>query len=248
MRIDAVVLAARPNTAKLAPESHELFEANINIAGRTMLSYVLSAIRGIPEVSRIFLVGQEESLKRYEDEKTLLVPSGSDLLDNIKRGLQRAETEFILVSSSDIPLITKEILADFLCQCLSSRLDFMYPISRKEDCERKYPGVRRTYVKLKDGTFTGGHLFFVRKSVVARAWPMIEKMIKYRKSPLKMASILGFGFLFKVALGVYGLRKIEEYVGKLFGISCKAVISPPEIGIDVDKPADLELCQRVLGK
>ena len=249
MKIDSVVLAGRPNTGKLSSVSNEPLEANIEIAGRPMVSYVLAALSGVPDVSKVLLVGPKDGLGRYESDRIVVVEPGEDLIENIRIGLEKASTEYVLVCSSDIPLITSDILADFLEKCISIGVDFVYPVSRKEDCEARYPGVKRTYVKLKDGTFTGGNVFFVRKAIVDNAWPMVEKMVTYRKSPLKMASFLGFGLLLRIALGLSGVQEIENHVGKLLGITCKALIgASPEMSVDVDKPLDLEICRLVLEK
>lgn len=248
MKIDAVVLAARANTGRLASLSDEALEANIDIAGKPMLSYVISILERSPHISKIIVVGPKHGLARYEGGKVCIAEPGADLIDNVRIGLNHADTQFVLVASSDIPLLTTGALEDFLTSAVDSGADFVYSISTKEDCEKKYPGVERTYVKVRGETFTGGNLFFVRKSVVQDVWPVVEKMIQYRKSPLKMASFFGFWFVARVFLGLAGILEIEEYVSKLLGIKCKAVISAPEISVDVDKPQDLELVRDILGK
>ncbi|HHX11074.1 MAG TPA: bifunctional UDP-N-acetylglucosamine diphosphorylase/glucosamine-1-phosphate N-acetyltransferase GlmU [Firmicutes bacterium] len=248
MKIDSVVLAARANTCKLASVSDEPLEANIDISGKPMLSYVLSILERSPDISRIIVVGPKDGLAGYEGGKVCIVEPGAELIDNVRIGLEHAKTESVLVASSDIPLLTTEALEDFLKAAMDSGADFVYSISTKEDCISKFPGAERTYVKVKGQTFTGGNLFFVRRSIVDSAWPVLEKMIEYRKAPLKMASFFGFGFVARVFLGFAGVPEIEEYVSNLLGIKCKAVISAPEISVDVDKPQDLELARGILGK
>ena len=109
--------------------------------------------------------------------------------------------------------------------------------------------MKRTYVTLRDGTFTGGNMFFVRKSSVEKAWPMAEKMIEYRKSPLKMVSVLGPGFLLRFALKTLTVSDLEKKFGSLLSLNPKAILNVrPEVGVDVDKPSDLELCRRELAK
>lgn len=247
--IDAVVLAARANTAKLASESSESLEANIDIAGKPMVRYVTEALLALPEISRVLLVGPEEGLRQYLQDRVLTVEPAGDLFSNVRIGLAQAHTEYVLVCASDIPLITPEIMSRLLKECLDSGADFCYPVSRKEDCERMFPGVERTYARLKDGTFTGGNVMLVRRDVVERAWPLVEKMLEYRKSPLKMASVLGFGLVLKVLLGIAGVAEIEKRVGDMLSIRPKAITgASPEISVDVDKPSDLSLCRRILGK
>ncbi len=249
MEIDAVVLAGRANTGKLASESPEAYEANIQIAGKPMWSYVLSALESAGEISRIIVVGPGDGLLGYEsNEKVVIAEPADNLMDNVKIGIASAQTEFVLVSSSDIPLVTGAILSDFIAGAVAEDADFVYPVSTKEDCVSKYPGVQRTYAKVKGADLTGGNVFFVRKSIVGKAWPVVEKMIEYRKSPLKMTSFFGVGFLLKVFLGFAGVPQIEEHVSKLIGIKCRALKAVPEIGVDVDKPQDLELVRTVLGK
>lgn len=248
MKIDAVVLAARPNTGRLATESDEVFEANIDIAGQPMLSYVLSVLEPFPEMGEIILVGPEEGLSHYERGKIRIIRPGSELIENVKIGLGRANTKYVLVATSDIPLLTGDALRGFLEGALGTGAEFAYAVTTREDCINKYPGVQRTYAKLKGVTLTGGNLFLVEKNTIDEAWPVIEKLIGYRKSPLKMASVFGVGFLARVFLGFAGVQEVEEYVSALLGIKCRAVLSAPEISFDVDKPEDLRLVRDILGK
>ena len=249
MAVDAVVLAGRENTGSLRDESPEKWEANIEIAGKPMVTYVMDALKAVPMIGAIHLVGPEEALARHAGSRVVLVDPGGDLMENVKKGLSAATTECVLVCASDIPLVTAEVVEDLLSRSLQSGADFCYPVSSKEDCERTFPGVKRTYVTLRDGTFTGGNMFFVRKSVVERAWPMAEKMIGYRKSPLKMVSVLGPGFVLRFALKALSVSDLERKVGSLLNLKPKAILNvSPEVGIDVDKPSDLELCRRELAK
>lgn len=249
MLLDAVVLAGRENTGKLQTESSERYEANIEIAGKPMVKYVLDVLQAVPCVSMIHLVGPRDGLSRYEGPKVRVVEPGSGLFENVKIGLGNARTDFVLICASDIPLVTPDIIKRFLADCEASGADFCYPVSSKEDCDRRFPGVKRTYVTLREGTFTGGNIFFVHKPAVSRAWPMVEKMITYRKSPLKMASVLGPRLLLKAILKTASVKELERRVERLLNIKPKAILgADPEIGVDVDKPSDLELCRRILAK
>lgn len=249
MSIDAIVLAARENTGNLAADSSERLEANIDIAGKPMVSYILEALAAVPRVRRILLVGPRDGLSQYESDKVRLVEPGQSLFDNVRIGLGHAGTEFVLICASDIPLVTPKIIEDLLDRCLASGADFCYPASDKKDCDRMFPGVKRTYVTLKEGTYTGGNIFFVRKNVVESAWPMLEKMIAYRKKPVKMFGVLGVKLLVKFLLKRASVAELEDRVRHLLGLNPKGILgASPEIGVDVDKPSDLELCRRILAK
>ena len=163
MSIDAVVLAGRENTGKLAEGSSERLEANIDIAGRPMVAYLLDALAAVPRVGRVLLVGPKDGLAQYENDRVKLVPPGESLFENVKIGLKHVETELTLLCASDIPLVTSEIIDDLLDKCLASGADFCYPASDKKDCDAAFPGEQRTYLTFLEGTFTGGNIFFVRK-------------------------------------------------------------------------------------
>ncbi len=248
MKINAVVLAAKANTGQLASVSDESFEANIDIHGKPMLAYTLSILEEHDAISRIIVVGPKTELKNFQSGKTKIVNPGGELIENVKIGLDCTDTEFVLVSSSDIPLLTRHAFNEFVEGALRLDADFVYAVSTKEECDKKYPGVHRTYVKIKHMTLTGGNLFLVKKKVVWETWPVLEKMLKHRKSPLKMASTFGIRFLAKVFLGLVSLHEIEEYVSGILNIKCKAILSAPEVSVDVDKPEDLELVRYVLEK
>jgi len=248
LQIDAVVLAASPNTGRLATESDEAFEANIDILGKPMLSYILSVLKNVPEIQNIILVGPADHLSDFLNESIKIVEPGEDLISNVKIGVSQTQSEHILVVCSDIPLVTEEILKDFLDAAISSGADFVYPVSTEEDCVSKYPGVERTYVKIKGVKYTGGNLFYIKERCIENLWETIDILYGYRKSPVKMGLYFGLGFALKVLLGIAGLPEIEEHVGKITGMKCKAYVAPPEIGIDVDKPKDLELVRAVLSK
>ncbi len=247
--MQAVVLAGRANDGKLSRESQEAYEANIDIAGKPMVMYILDVLESLPAVTKIHLIGPGEAVLRYRGGKVVLLEPGRDLFDNVRIGLSAAETENVLVCASDVPLVTRDIMEDFLSRCIESDADFCYPVCEKKDYEKDFPEVSRTFVALKEGIYSGGNLFMVRKSVLAKAWPLVEKMISYRKSPLKMASVLGPVLLLKVFLKTASVRELERRVGALLDMKPRAILNAaPEIGIDVDKPSDLEICRRVLGK
>ncbi|MGI6642949.1 MAG: nucleotidyltransferase family protein [Bacillota bacterium] len=247
--IEAVVLAARPNDGRLAGESQEPYEANIDIAGQPMVKYVLDALNDIPSVVKIHLIGPAEGIARYKGGKVETLEPGKDLFDNVRLGISAAQTECVLICASDVPLVTKPIVEAFIQRCLESEADFCYPVLEKGDCDKAFPGTERTYVTTKEGSFTGGNLLMVRKSALTRAWPMVERMITYRKSPFKMAMALGPVLLIKFLLKTVSIAELEQKVGRLLEMKPKAILNvAPEIGIDVDKPSDLELCRRILGK
>ena len=72
-------------------------------------------------------------------------------------------------------------------------------------------------------------------------------MVERSKNPLAMAKLFGFGLVWKYIIRRLSIDAVEKRFYKTLGIKGKAIISPyAEVGVDVDKPSDLELAQKYL--
>ena len=247
--MDAVILAGGLNSGALRRVSSAQYEAEIEIAGHPMLDYVILALKKVAEIKRIVVVGPENVLSAAAKEQiTVLIGPGGSVIDSLNNGLKALRTEEpILVLTSDIPLITREALQDFLQRCRQRNGDIYYSFVSREVNEAKYPGVQRTYVKLREGVFTGGNLLLLSPRVVRNHMSKLDKAASLRKKPIQLCRMLGWKYLFKLITGRLTIREIEERVARLLNLVPVGIISPyPEVGIDVDKPSDLALACEVL--
>lgn len=247
--VSAVVLAGRANTGKLQNCTPEEWEALIEVGGRPMLSWVIDALKGSRSIGGIFLVAPESPFAAlYEGNSVQVVKPQDSMVRNALAGCHAApDTEFILVATSDVPFITPDVVDRFIEQCLNTEADFYYPVVPREITEKRFPGVVRTYASLREGTFTGGNMVLIRKSLADLAAERANVFVENRKSPLKQAGLLGWSFVIKLLLRTLSIAELEHTISRYFGMRCRAVIAvDPEIGVDVDKPADLELARRDL--
>ncbi|MCR4430211.1 MAG: nucleotidyltransferase family protein [Tepidanaerobacteraceae bacterium] len=223
-------------------------KAMIKINGKEMILYVLEALKAVEYIDRIAVVGDAKDLAFLKNKVDVIVEQEYSMAENIVKGAQEfPEDEELLVLTCDIPMITPEAIKDFVQKARATGADFNYPIVRREDNDTRYPGVHRTYVRIRDGTFTGGNIVLVRAGIVKKAMERAKYFLAYRKKPWMLAKILGVSFVVKLLLGMLTIKELENRVSDLFGIKAKAVISAyPEIGTDVDKKSDLELAQKVL--
>ena len=250
MKLDAIILAGGPNDDKLARCSSATNEALIEIGGRIIVDYVVSALREAQSVDRIAIVGPAEELASFYGAAPgiILTPSGRTAMESVVMGLKVLDTMGqVLVVTSDIPLITAQTVEEFIRQCGDRSCDLYYPVVSKELSEVTYPGVKRTYVKLREGTFTGGNIFLLRGETVYRCLPKAERLVSLRKSPLAMAWVVGLPLVVKLLMQILPMKETERRVCQMLGIKGKVIISScPELSIDVDKPEDLELVEGVL--
>jgi len=235
--VNAVVLAGGANPLGSGAPS----KAFVPLSGRPMVAWVLEALRQ-GGVGKIALVGPRAPLAPEPD---LWLEDRGGILENLEAALGALPPGRVLVATGDVPLITGEAVRYLLKNAPEAAL--VYPVVPKEAVEARWPGMRRTYARLREGTFTGGNLFLLEPELFFRALPMARKIVARRKNPLALAPLFGFGALFKLLTGRLTVAELEAIAGRLFGVPMRAMVVPyPEIGVDVDKPDDLAFVAREL--
>ncbi len=154
--IAAIVLAGGVDRGEIAERTGVAHRPG----GRPILLSVLAAARGAASVGEIVLVGPEPvQAAAPEDAVDARAPAGGSLVDSIGHGLAAApeSAEHVLLITGDLPLITGKAVEDFTRRSLEAGAEVCYPIIPKDSCERTFPDGRRTYVRLREGTFTGGN-------------------------------------------------------------------------------------------
>jgi GTP:adenosylcobinamide-phosphate guanylyltransferase len=245
---DAVVLAGGTESGELYEATGMAYRPLLEVGGTTIIMRVLAALRGASEVGDITLVAPEEVQRTVTNEALdMRVTAGESFLDNLVKGVTatRADARRLLVITGDLPLITSQALCDLCRQAEANPVDVVYPIIPKEACERAFPGGKRTYVKLREGVFTGGNAMVLSRDFVLQQQELIHRLFEMRKNPLKLATLFGLKFILGLATGRLTLAGLEARAGRIIGGRVAAVISAyPELGFDVDKLVDLEVAQR----
>ncbi|WP_425059659.1 hypothetical protein SCACP_02550 [Sporomusa carbonis] len=241
---DAIILAGGENSRNLNHYTSQPYEAMIEIAGKPMVEFVAEALAATPHVARIFVAGPARELAKCAfPQNVIIVDGGQTIMETISLGMRALGHENLtLVVTADIPLLTAAAINDFLAQCAGVEADLYYPIVTRSDHERRFPGNKRTYVRLKEGTFTGGNIFLVNPKIVPQCMQVAERIFDNRKNPFKLCCLLGWTFVVQFVLGTLKLKQVEKRVGDILGLKGAVIRSQyAELGIDVDKPSDLEL-------
>lgn len=248
----AVVLAGGQKEGLIRGEALPVNEALIPIGSKLMVEYVVEALEHSSHIDRIVIAGPLEQLENIFGRMAApitLVRCGDTSVESFRRAFQAAGPvrEHILVVTADLPLLTTPAVDDFISTCLQLEGDLFYPIVSKQSNENKYPGIKRTYVNLREGIFTGGNLIFLKPEIVEKCLPIAEQLVRLRKKPLRLATYIGWGVLFRYIFGNLSLQDAEKEVSKKMGVQGVGIISSfPEIGIDVDKQSDLEIVKKLL--
>ncbi len=244
-RWHAVVLGGGDPDDPLARAHSSLVKPLVPIHGQPMAAYVLRSLRESGQIARIHYVGPSDpGLDGLFDEQ---LPDQGSLLANLRQGAQRCPPgDRILAVSADIPMLRPDQLAQ-LIGALPGEAGLVYPIVPKEACDREYPGVKRTYVRLRDGTFTGGNVIAFDPALLERAWPLLQQVVRLRKNPLGLARLIGLKVLYRLLAGQLSLAELEERVSQILAVPVRALVTQhAAIGTDVDKESDLTLAAQQL--
>jgi GTP:adenosylcobinamide-phosphate guanylyltransferase len=227
-------------------------KAMLNIAGKPMVQWVLDAVSHSKNVEHIVIIGLREMGGITCPKPLTLLPNQSDMLENIRTGMQQVKrlnpkAEQVLLLASDIPAITTEMV-DWLIDIVEkSDADLFYNVVSKEIMEKKYPASKRTYTHLKDADICGGDMNAVRIDMLDNKSRLWEDLIASRKNPVKQAYIIGFDLLFKLLFRTATLDEAAKTISHRLGLKGKVIRCPfPQVGMDVDKPHQLEIIRQDL--
>ncbi|MBI4769468.1 MAG: nucleotidyltransferase family protein [Chloroflexi bacterium] len=249
MQIDAVVTAGgipAPDEP-LYPFTQGKSKAMLAVAGKPMVQWVLDALSGSPNVRRVAIVGLSGEEGLHYARTLGFVPNQGDMLHNIRAGAewvlgQDRSATHVLIVSSDIPTITPQCVDWLVETALTTDHDLYYTLVPQETMEKRFPGSKRTYTRLKEMTVCGGDMNLAKAALIAGETDLWNQIIAARKSALKQASLVGLEPLLLLLTRRLTIERAERIVQKRLSIRGKALPSPyAELGMDVDKPRQLEL-------
>lgn len=246
MKVDAVVLAGGEGEV-IDPTVH--IKGLVPVAGKPMVEWVVDALRSAETVGDIaVVVPTAENLGAWVNKASKIVVSKGKFVDNCIAGIDSFRNDrSVLVATGDVPALTPEAIDDFVNQSIERGADFSYPLVSKAAMLEQFPGSERTFVKIAGGPITGGNMMVITPALASRARDIGQRFFETRKSPLKMARVVGVPFIFKMALGILDPADVERKLSELLGGTCAAIYTDhASIGADVDKPLDVVVAERVL--
>jgi hypothetical protein len=176
------------------------------------------------------------------------------MLQNIRAGIEKVleldpQAKHVLAVSSDIPAVTSEMVDWTVRTTMETDHDIYYSVIRKEVMDKRYPGSKRSFTHLKDMEVCGGDMNVVRAKTVTANEDLWEKIIASRKNVFKQAALLGYDNLFLLLLRQVTIDNAVKRVTKRMDITGRVIICPyAELGMDVDKPHQLEMVRADLAK
>lgn len=233
--MDAVILAGGSADPELAALAGVQAKAQIPYGGMTLLERAVKAIAPHASITAV---------AHKAPEGVALAEPGETFVQSLTSGLAGGTAERVIISTADMPFITPEAVQG-LVEAANPAAGLSYCIVPAEACERIAPKMPRTTLRLKEGEFTGGNAVIVRRKEFTDLLPMIDEAFEARKSPIRLAGIVGMGLLLRVictriAPSLVPISSLENVVSKRLGFPVEGLaLDLPELAVDIDKAEHL---------
>jgi CTP:molybdopterin cytidylyltransferase MocA len=250
----AVILAGqRPGVDRLASHFGEDWKALVPIAGEAMLTRVVRTVAATPGIARIIVLSQQpevlaDAVAAGGVAEGFAGGGGiSTSLLVLADTMEAAGTPIwpAFVTTADHPLLTPEIIGQFLSR--TGAEDLAVGMVERAVMQTAYPDNVRTWLKFRDGHWSGANLFALstpRAQAALRLWSAAEQD---RKTVWKLFLHFGPWLALRALTRTIGLGEGLRQAGARLGLSARLVpLDVAEAAIDVDKPSDHAEAEAIL--
>lgn len=253
--VDALILAGRRSgeTDPLATVDNVAHKALLVAGGKPLIRRVCEALRFSNRVERISIAAPQDireliAVTIADIENWNFVDVQGSPAKSVLSSIEAIpEGRALLVTTCDHALLTPAIICEFLDAARGGAA--AAACVEKGNYQRKFPNSRRTFIRLKDLSFSGANLFWfdgTRARGLADFWRRLEAK---RKNPAAMAREIGVFSALSYALGMMTKAGLERTIKSKTGVDVKlAPVSDATAAIDVDKPEDLALVREILAR
>lgn len=212
----------------------------LRVHGETILARTCQALLGAG-CERVFVLAPPELPLPRLDEVARAEYSGDVIRDMFNCLEHLVNADYVVVSSADMPLVTAQAMQELVGAGQETGADIVYPAVQRNALQHRFPDAKRTYLRLGNQKVTGGNAMWLRRDWLLKQQDLVWQLFKKRKSIAGLAKFFGFVFLLRILLGWASLQYVERYLSRLLGGKLRAaVLRNIELGMDLDKLADLE--------
>jgi GTP:adenosylcobinamide-phosphate guanylyltransferase len=222
-------------------------KALIPIAGTPMILHVARALADSGYVKHLAVVGLGHAHGVEFPLPVSFVPDAGGFVANFMAGVAALEhvvpgAERVLFCSTDIPLISGEMIRYLVDTALTTGADVCYTVVQSETMNARFPDAGRSFARLRDGQYAGGDIHLINPAVLDSNRQLMDDIIGARKNNLRQARLIGLRFLLKFVFRRLTIADGERKAESILGVPCRVLpVRYAELGMDVDKPHQLDL-------
>jgi GTP:adenosylcobinamide-phosphate guanylyltransferase len=228
------------------------------VAGVPMLVRVVLTLAACPSVDRIAVSLEDPALIEdlpalrplHAAGRCMALATGATPSLSVLRALDELPCPLPwLVVTGDHPLLTSEVVEHFCAGALATGADLAAGLTPASAIRAAYPDAQRTYLRFRDEHYSGANLYALLGPDARGAVAFWRRAELERKRPWRLVRAFGWRPLAAYLLGRLTLDAAMRRASRIAGARVAAVPLPfAEAAIDVDKPADLELVERILAR
>jgi GTP:adenosylcobinamide-phosphate guanylyltransferase len=227
-------------------------KAIVKVGGQPMLTRVVSTLLEHPAIASVAVSIDEESaahgaLGRLAKQVVIIHSADTAALsarDALRTGVV---TYPALLTTADHPLLTGKMIDHFIAKSESLDADLTVGVADAQTILSAFPNAKRTFLAFGRDRVSGCNLFGLHNDHALKAvdaWRFLEPV---RKKPWRIVSAFGALALIRYATGLLNLESAFAIASKRLGLEARPVLMPfAEAAVDVDKPEDKELAERLL--
>jgi GTP:adenosylcobinamide-phosphate guanylyltransferase len=245
MALQVIITAGGELPRDMRGEGYPANKALLQLGGRTLLERALAAAQGLPGVGDVGVVG-DAAVHHALPSGIAQIPAGGSVIDNMVRGFEHhggARHDY-LVLSSDLAFITPAALAGF-ADAASAAGELAVPVVTRDDFLARFPGAPNKFERIGGRELTMGSVFFFTGPLLQTNIPLMHDFARHRKSPAKLAMLLGWEVLWGFVTRSITLETLERRAAAITGGRVRAVPSAAaELAFDIDTRAEFEFAQQ----
>ena len=246
----AIVLAgSRPGTDAFAEQHGTDLKALIPVGGMPMVVRPVQALLKSCEIERVRVLAQHPgriSAALPDDQRLTVEESGATIASTLEVILSDPATRFpLLVTTADHTLLDEAMIADFCAK--ADGADVAIGLVERRALMARLPETQRTWIKFRDGAYSGANLFAFGSPRAAKAVALWRSVEQDRKKGWRMIAALGPAVLLGAVLRLRSLDQTLAAIGRKLGLTIRKVeLSNPLAAVDVDKEADHALVTAII--
>lgn len=221
-------------------------KCTLPLNGKPMLEWVLAALRKT-QIQKPFVVVIDDAKVLPQIHDIEILPAEGSAPASAISAIKHIGSYPILVTTGDHPLLTPEMINFVLQQSEANGADVSVGLATSETITAEYPETKRTYFNLGGTRVSGCNLFIITSPkglMIFERWQHLERN---RKKPWKLVAAFGLLPIVWFAFGMLTPDRAFGYMSKRLGLKVAPVFLPfAEAAIDVDKPSDHALAERIL--
>ena len=252
-RWTAIVLAGRrPGVDPLAAAFGQRYKSLVPLRSEPMLSHVLRALLATPEIGEVVVLAQEDLLFgplswAANRSEVRSIVGGAGIAESVARAVAGSFSGPVLITTADHPLLTPEIMRQFISRVGDG--DAAIGMVERRIMHASFPGSRRTWLRFRDGAFTGANLFALRVPAANAALRFWARAETDRKRPWRLFRHFGPVLALRAITRTISLRAAIARAGRRLGVAAQLIeLDDARAGIDVDTAADHRLVESFLAE